>query len=311
MYDNHDNFDYSTLDIYFDDFMILHNCPSLLGNFLTFYYFLSFISCYSMDTLSFLMDSILPQMLEFAASHGNTLTQHIQKQTDLTLHLIQSFLSLLSAVLDRHSPKKDDSIPYSSSRVSSSFFGGTNLSKMDSVSSMTSIASSGPQRTRIHSISDQTFPEIPNQSSVLSFTGVDDSVLILDEIDKLSTESDYENITQQYLMTTAFVFSLIWSFGGYIDLRYIVETIIINVYYFYTCRHYNEFSKTVRDIVSSLPMANEIIPVDGLVFDYFLDQKSQQFLPWSERKRDSGASKSNTPNDNYVPIPEVCIHCLY
>ena len=166
------------------------------------------------------MDTILPQMLEFTASHGSILTQHIQKQTDLTLHLIQSFLSLLSAVLDRHSPKKDDSIPYSTSRASTSFCGGGNLSKMDSVSSMVSMASSVPQRSRIQSLSDQAFPEIPNQSSVLSFTGVDESVLILDEIDKLSTESDYEIITQQYLMATAFVFSLIWSFGGYIDSRY-------------------------------------------------------------------------------------------
>uniref|UniRef100_A0A1X7TIU7 AAA+ ATPase domain-containing protein n=2 Tax=Amphimedon queenslandica TaxID=400682 RepID=A0A1X7TIU7_AMPQE len=246
------------------------------------------LSVSGMDTLSFLMDTILPQMLEFTASHGNTLTGHIQKQTDLTLHLIQSFLSLLSAVLDRHSPKKEDSIPYSTSRASSNFNTGGNLSKMDSVSSMVSVASSVPQRSRIQSLTDQPFPEMPTQSSVLSFTGVDESVLILDEIDKLSTESDCEIITVQYLMTTAFVFSLIWSFGGYIDSR-----------------HYNEFSKAVRDVVSSLPMANDIIPQDGLVFDYFLDQKTQQFLPWSERKRDSGASKSNTPIDSYVPIPEL------
>ena len=84
-----------------------------------------------------------------------------------------------------------------------------------------------------------------------------------------------------------------------------VKLIISNTCIYY--RHYIEFSKAVRDVVSSLPMANDIIPHDGLVFDYFLDQKSQQFLPWSERKRDSGTSKPNTPIDTYVPIPEVCV----
>ena len=183
------------------------------------------------------MDGILPQLLDFTASHGSTLTRHIQKRTDLNLHLIESFLSLLSAVLDRHSPKREDSVPYSSSRAGSSYFGsgsGT-LSRLESVGSAGSLASLSSDQLRsssakMHSIVDQSYSELQLQSSVLSLPPVnEDSVVVLDEVDKLSTESDLDNMTQRYLVTTAFVFALIWSFGGYIDSRYFI-TCIVHMY---------------------------------------------------------------------------------
>ena len=176
------------------------------------------------------MDGIIPQLLDFTASHSSTLTRHIQKWTDLNLHLIESFLSLLSAVMDRHSPKREDSVPYSSSRGGSSYFGsgsGT-LSRLESVGSAGSLASLSSDQLRsssakMHSIVDQSYSELQLQSSVLSLPPVnEDSVVVLDEVDKLSTESDLDNMTQRYLVTTAFVFALIWSFGGYIDSRYLL-----------------------------------------------------------------------------------------
>ena len=184
------------------------------------------------------MDGIIPQLLDFTASHGSTLTRHIQKWTDLNLHLIESFLSLLSAIMDRHSPKREDSVPYSSSRAGSSYFGsgsGT-LSRLESVGSAGSLASLSSDQLRsssakMHSIVDQSYSELQLQSSVLSLPPVnEDSVVVLDEVDKLSTESDLDNMTQRYLVTTAFVFALIWSFGGYIDSRY-----LLLVLYMCTC----------------------------------------------------------------------------
>ena len=68
----------------------------------------------------------------------------------------------------------------------------------------------------MHSIVDQSYPELHLQSLVLSLPPVnEDSVVVLDEVDKLPTESDLDNMTQRYLMTTAFVFALVWSFGGF------------------------------------------------------------------------------------------------
>ena len=180
------------------DYCVLH-CTLHLCSFLTC--FLSFLTLtlspssllilplYSMETLSSPMDGIIPQLLDFTASHGSTLTRHIQKRTDLHLHLIESFLSLLSAVLDRHSPKRDDSVPYSSSRVGSSYFGsgsGT-LSRPESVGSVGSLASLSSDQlhvrsssARMHSIVDQSYPELHLQSLVLSLPPVnEDSVVVL------------------------------------------------------------------------------------------------------------------------------------
>ena len=43
------------------------------------------------------------------------------------------------------------------------------------------------------------------------------------------------------------------------------------------------------------------LPEDGSVFDYFLDLKLYQFIPWAERK--SGTRRSS---GGYVTLPEVC-----
>jgi hypothetical protein len=45
------------------------------------------------------------------------------------------------------------------------------------------------------------------------------------------------------------------------------------------------------------------LPEEGSVFDYFLDLKQYHFIPWAERKADSG--KKGSSDGGYVALPEV------
>ena len=63
---------------------------------------------------------------------------------------------------------------------------------------------------------------------------------------------------------------------------------------------YDEFA---RDQILQLPFAVSL-PEEGSVFDYYLDLKSYQFLPWSERRqegRDTGG---------YIALPEVWLYSV-
>ena len=63
------------------------------------------------------------------------------------------------------------------------------------------------------------------------------------------------------------------------------------------------FSDLIRELASSLPTCQNMIPADGLVFDYYLDLKSYCFTPWTERKQE----KTNITNKKYVSVPEVSL----
>lgn len=173
------------------------------------------------EVLSSLMDAVVPPILEYIALNGNTITKHIQKTTDINIHLVQSFLALLSAVLERNSPKQDESsLRYTATSGSGI---GSSVSRMESIASLQSaltpmqstVFERQPSSSRINasqSLNDPSLLEIP-----ASEVGVED-------VDALSECSDLDaqmSLTQQYQMTSIFFFALIWSLGGYISLRYI------------------------------------------------------------------------------------------
>lgn len=147
------------------------------------------------------MDTVLPSLLEFTSLSGNSIAQHLQKSTDINVHLVHSFLALLSAILERNSPKQDDSslrhTTASDSHIDRRTFSTTSFSRRGS---LTSVAST-PNVSRIShtSIAVDTINE---QQEELTHE--------FEEICQLS-------LTQQYQVTAMFVFALIWSFGGYIS----------------------------------------------------------------------------------------------
>ena len=64
-----------------------------------------------------------------------------------------------------------------------------------------------------------------------------------------------------------------------------------------------EFSEKVREIITTLPSGNNFLPTTGLLFDYYLDLKTYQFMHWNEKKRDK-------VNGKYIPSPEVSVLLL-
>lgn len=173
------------------------------------------------EVLSSLMDAVVPPVLEYIALNGNTITKHIQKTTDINIHLVQSFLALLSAVLERNSPKQDDSsLRYT---ATSGSVIGSNISRMESIASLQSTM------TPMHS--STVFERQPSPSRINATQSLADPSLLempgsdvaVEDVDVLSECSDLEAqmlLTQQYQMTSMFFFALIWSFGGYVSQRY-------------------------------------------------------------------------------------------
>ncbi len=69
------------------------------------------------------------------------------------------------------------------------------------------------------------------------------------------------------------------------------------------CSESSSFSELARDLIMQLPYAVPL-PEEGSVFDYFLDLKIYQFLPWSERKAEARKRGSNT-DGGYIVLPKV------
>ena len=63
----------------------------------------------------------------------------------------------------------------------------------------------------------------------------------------------------------------------------------------------SSFSEFAREQISLLPFSVPL-PEDGCVFDYYLDLRRYQFLPWSERKAEGGGA---TTSGGFVSSPEV------
>ena len=77
---------------------------------------------------------------------------------------------------------------------------------------------------------------------------------------------------------------------------------------YYICiRHvthseHGAFSEFARDQIMQLPFLVPL-PEEGSVFDYCLNLKQYQFVPWSQRGGE--AANKSTRSSGYVSLPEV------
>ena len=174
------------------------------------------------------MKLTLPRILDYIKHFGNDLVDHIRNSTDIDVFLTQKFLALLSSILERNSPKQDDSstrYTVTSSRV------GSMTSRMESVMSIPSHIDNIQSTMSIENVStDKERPVYSGLTSSSSIPLTDPSVsdmplsnVIIEETDEVLSEcSDLETqifLNQQYQTTTMFLFALIWSFGAYIPYR--------------------------------------------------------------------------------------------
>ena len=174
------------------------------------------------------MKLTLPRILDYIKHFGNDLVDHIRNSTDIDVFLTQKFLALLSSILERNSPKQDDSstrYTVTSSQV------GSMTSRMESVMSIPSHIDNIQSTMSIENITtDKERPVYSGLTSSSSIPLTDPSVsdmplsnVIIEETDEVLSEcSDLETqifLNQQYQTTTMFLFALIWSFGAYIPYR--------------------------------------------------------------------------------------------
>ena len=69
----------------------------------------------------------------------------------------------------------------------------------------------------------------------------------------------------------------------------------------YICSDHEMFNTFARDLIMQLPFAIPL-PEEGSVFDYYLDLRRYQFVPWAER---AGASSASASSSGYVALPEL------
>ena len=77
----------------------------------------------------------------------------------------------------------------------------------------------------------------------------------------------------------------------------------------YPCSSISKFSDFVQNL---LPREGIMANTKGNVFEYFLDMKTLQFVPWKERRQER--TEQGKGSTRYVQLPEVCcrhVHWLY
>ena len=186
------------------------------------------------------MKKTLFKAFEFVKQHFSTpVISCLGHENKYNLMLMHSFLSLLSAMLERLNPKKDDS---SSAQYYGSYYLGSPARSMASRAS--SIASQPVAWSSLISVfssqnfsaleeqpnepssekEDQTSSSAVNESSTEVTTTARCSSLLptSSSCDDISAESeaDINIFSQDYVLTSVFLFSLCWSLGGYVSFRY-------------------------------------------------------------------------------------------
>ena len=87
------------------------------------------------------------------------------------------------------------------------------------------------------------------------------------------------------------------------DCMYSIEPGLTSYICFILLSELSTFSDFARDLIMQLPYAVPL-PEEGSVFDYYLNLRQYQFLPWADRKGNSGGDISSS---GYVSLPEVSL----
>ena len=178
------------------------------------------------------MNSALPKLIQFVSTSGNDLLNHVKSSSiNIDTFLTQKFLSLLSSVLERNSPKQNDTTSSrytgtTSSRVSNSV---TSL-RGSRIGSIPNIPSCVDATSSVHAFTVER--DDTHQSSFASRPSLDDQCDTNERDEVLSEYSDIDTHifrNQQYHTSAMFMFTVVWSFGAYIPHRY--------MYMYLTCTH--------------------------------------------------------------------------
>lgn len=68
----------------------------------------------------------------------------------------------------------------------------------------------------------------------------------------------------------------------------------------HSCSSISQFSDFVQDL---LVKEGNLSPIGGNIFDYYLDLKTVQLIPWKERRKER--TEQGKGSTRYVQLPEV------
>ena len=172
-----------------------------------------FVFIFRLGVLAEIIKQVLPKLLDYTATYGNSLIESLQCEAVCSLVLTEGFLTLLSALLERNAPKQESSV------VATSFSAGSSRldSRLSNVSGRTSSYSLAPTEaediTPLYSVREREKESIVMWSESRD----EDGEAISD--DDLSESSDLhahlKTALQRQMGSTCF-FALVWSFGAYL-----------------------------------------------------------------------------------------------
>ena len=127
-----------------------------------------------------------------------------------------------------------------------------------------------------------------------------------DDLSECNLEAEF-GLSLQIQMAAMLSFAYIWSLGAFCPFRsvsLIPITIQTHIASLYTRSELSSFSDFAREMIMQLPYAISL-PEEGSVFDYYLNLRQYQFLPWAVRR---GGSSGEVSSTGYVSLPEVNTH---
>ncbi len=170
------------------------------------------------------MNIALPELIQFVITTGNDLLNYIKASPiNIDVFLTNKFLSLLSSVLERNSPKQNDTSSTRYTGTTSSRVSSNVTSRMSRVDSIPNIPSSIDNSSSVH-----VFPvdrDAPHRSSFMAGQSIDDQSDVITANDEVLSEcSDIDTHifhNQQYHSSAMFLFTAVWTFGAYMPYRLI------------------------------------------------------------------------------------------
>ena len=166
-----------------------------------------------LGVLADIIKQVLPKLLDYTATYGNSLIESLQHEAVGSLVLTEGFLTLLSALLERNAPKPESSV------VATSFSAGSSRldSRLSTFSGRTSSYSLAP--TEAEDIAPlYSVREREKESIVILPESRDEEDEAVSD-DDLSESSDLHAhwmMTLRRQMGSTCFFALVWSFGAYL-----------------------------------------------------------------------------------------------
>lgn len=155
---------------------------------------------------------LLPKLLDYTTTYGNTLAESVLEEAVPGVVLTEGFLTLLSAVLERNTPKQEFSAPITgtgSGRI------GSSASRL-STSALSSTHSLAVEDTSLYTVRErererEAAVSLPRYEEEEEVEGVSD-----DGLSECSDLHAHLLMNLQHQMGSMCLFALIWSFGAYL-----------------------------------------------------------------------------------------------